>query len=409
MNNPRQRLIVGPTDEEISDAEYIDEQGRTWGSPEGPTDEELAYAKFRAEMSDSQQLAKLSVYAQPTDSMGRSAQRGHDFLFDCDLDEYEFTQLLAKLRDEYGSGRYRLIARDGNGAYLFNRGVTVRAPKPKPSEPGTNPQPNASDMFDRFARIMDQQEQRMEARMQRFMGNNKSGGMFGDGSSMENFAMMFGMVQKMAEIFSGNSKPIDIVKEFQRMAELRDTMRGMFDLDGGGGGKGLHDTMTEALKIFGPMLVEGAKQTRQGPPRRDPARLESPQAQPQPRKPNPSERPAMTDEQKAFAQRVNLLVNLAAAGTNPETIADSVLDQTTDDDLPALKAFVEAPDVLEKMAAINPAVNQFSQWFATLRDSLRDYFQNEYLQSEPDGDTLAPSDASPDESGEHVRTDASDT
>lgn len=415
--------------DDIGDAEYIDEDGRKWGGANGPSDEEMAYAKFRSEMADHSQQPKLTVYAQPADSMGRNATRGQEFLFDCDLDEYEFTQLLARLRDQYGTGRYRLIARDGTGGFLFNRGVTIRAPK-KPEESANAPQ-NPADMFEHFARIMEQQQARTEQLVQRLMAGQKSGGLF-EGGGMEQFALMFGMIEKIASVFSGKAVQTDIVAEFQKLAALKETMAGLFDGGDGGAGKGLHDTLTETIRTLGPLFVEGARQQSQQAPRRDPARLQAPQPapvqparpQPQPQQ-NPSERQAMSEQEQELIAKVTLLVNLAAAKMDPENVADMILDQTADEALPALKEFVEAPDVLDRMMAVNPQVFQHTQWFTGLRDSLRDYFANEYanppeenLQSENPPATLAPSDASAAPSGaateetaernHEARADASD-
>jgi len=412
MNN-RQELL---TADNIEDAEYIDEDGRRYGGANGPTDEEMAYAKFRSEMADMADQPKLTVYAQPADSMGRNATRGQEFLFDCDLDEYEFTQLLARLRDQYGTGRYRLIARDGKGGFLFNRGVTIRAPK-KPDDATARPQ-NPSDMFETFSRIMEQQQARTEQMIQRLMSGQKSGGLF-DGGGMEQMALMFGMIEKVSGIFSGKAVQTDIVGEFQKLAALKETMAGLFDHDSGGAGKGLHDTLTETIRTLGPLFVEGARQQSQGQPRRDPARLAAPatqaaqaaQAAPSAAKPNPGSRPAaqMTEEEKVLHAKINLLVNLAGAGMDPESIADSVLDQTADEHLPALKGFVEAPDVLEQMAAMNGQVLHYRQWFTALRDSLRDYFATDYLQPEENGATLAPSNVSAPDMAEDARSNTSDT
>ncbi len=88
MTEPKQ-ILYSPVD--IDDAEFQNLH-------EQQTEEEIDFEKFRDEMRESNEYAKLTITRQPTTSDGRPGAKKGVFLFECGFDEYSFSQLCGKLR-----------------------------------------------------------------------------------------------------------------------------------------------------------------------------------------------------------------------------------------------------------------------------------------------------------------------
>jgi len=124
------------------------------------------------------------------------------------------------------------------------------------------------------------------------------------------------------------------------------------------------DILLKALETFGGPLVEAAGKMKE---------LHAPgngQAAPGP------DGAANADAQREkemgirnmmLKQQLGFLVQNAAAGKNPELYAELLLDQLGEK---VVLDFVAKPDALEKLVAINPAVEQHKQWFEALRAAI---------------------------------------
>lgn len=361
------------------------------------SEEAQAFRKFAEEMRHADKYAKITVWREPQTSDGQRGQRKLTYLFECGLDQYEFSQIMNKVRDEYGSGIYRLQGRDPAGQMLFNRAFAVEAPVPR-EKPDAGQQPfNPTDLLQSFNNALLEQQQRMEATLARVLATNKpQSGM----DQMQQMATMIALFKEMTGAFSGvpSAKPVSIMDELEKLTKLREALKGLSGEggDGEGGEKNIHDTIGTVVETFAPMLTAGFQQMMTQNPRRA---LPRPQAQPtagQPAvtpNPPPRQRPRAEGDAVQLSTQVAILVQNAKAGIDPGQMADTILSMTPDEKLEALKGFIESADVLDRMKAVNPAVAQFEQWFTAVRDSLRDYFKTEYLQDSALGDNLAPSDA----------------
>ena len=119
MAEPKQ-VVYTPVD--IEDAEFSSFNHE-------PTEDELEFQKFRDEFKQANEYAKVSCYRQPTTSDGRPGQKSLTFLFDAGVEEFSCSQLAGRLRDEYGSGTYRIQLRDKDGQLKMNRAISIEAPK----------------------------------------------------------------------------------------------------------------------------------------------------------------------------------------------------------------------------------------------------------------------------------------
>ena len=94
-------------------AGYTDYEGY---EPDPKTQAEAEeFEKFKSEMLESEGYAKITVSRQPTDSGGRPIGRKLYQCFECGIDDYTFSQLCSRIRDEYGTGIYRIQGRDSDG------------------------------------------------------------------------------------------------------------------------------------------------------------------------------------------------------------------------------------------------------------------------------------------------------
>lgn len=359
--------------------EYMDaDEGDFEEGGRGPTEEELAYAQFRSEMQDGEKYAKISVYRQPSGSDGRPGQRKMRFLFDCGLDDYEFSQLLSKLRDDYGTGIYRIQARDAKGALLFNRAYEVEAPKNvKPERESFDP----SGMLDAVHGMLNDQQDRFEALFARFGSQNQSNG-GGMEDTMRQMALMMGMVTQMMGTIRGDApKSTDALGEMKKFLEFQTMARQLVnDGDGGGSGanKNIHDTLAKTLEVFGPAFMQGMASLQQPAARGHRPRLPNPNHPPTVAvsAPKPSQRPATqphretppmtTPPNAALAAQVSLLLTNAKNGVSPDAMAESVLQMTPEQQTAQLYALVNDPHLLAKLIAVNPEVESYREWFAEL-------------------------------------------
>jgi hypothetical protein len=381
---PPHARLIGRIDgnEEIEDGVLLDEDD------EFDNDEAIAYRKFRETMRESEQYPSISVSRQPMDSDGRRGMRKLAFLFEVGLDDYEYAQLMTKIRDEYGSGSYRLQGRDPNGRLLFNKTVHVEAPA-KPDNTGDRRRDfNPDNLIHAFSNALAEHQARTEQMLERMMKGQGSG----QGGMFEQFVMFAGVMKEMQGLFGGSpGKPGDALTDLKRLAEFRDAIKsiGFGDSEGGNGSeKNIHDTIGSVIHTLGPMLQAGFTQmAAQQSPRR---RLPNPtagRAIPAPTA-APTSQPQSKGKPMGFAAQIGILVANAKAGVDPVTMAESVLELTPENQFDSLREFVNSPDVIEKMKAANSEVSQYPQWFETLRDNLREFF----LHDPESGDNLASSD-----------------
>lgn len=68
--------------------------------------------------------------------------------------------------------------------------------------------------------------------------------------------------------------------------------------------------------------------------------------------------------------QVDILVTNAKNGADPGQLADLILRMTPDDKIDDLGAMLDAPDMVDKMASLNPEVQNHRDFFEKLRAAL---------------------------------------
>lgn len=360
------------------------------------SDEELIFQKFKDEFSQGENYASITVYRQPTGYGGRASKQKLTYLFECGLDEYSFPQLLAHLRDGYGSGTYRIQGHSAERKMLFNRAVEVEAP-PRPTSDSTAPNPAA--IMESVQRMLGEQQRATEEMLTRMASNQRP-----TQDPMDFMVKLAGaigaIITPLAPIFAARSQTpapqtSDFLSELTKFAKVKEVIS---DLAGGGGDGGgsvesnFYDLAGKAVEHLGPLVAAAAangafKGTPQlpAPAATDPAKRPIPEAQ-QTNGANPQMRKSASGSDP-IKKQVDILVANAKMGNDPRAVAEMVLDMTPDEKLDELQKFVSDVHVIERMAQANPEVRNYMPFFQALREHLLTG-----LQIETDADNNAPTD-----------------
>ena len=144
QTQPKQ-VVYSPV--EIDDAEYVDfEQDAKM------EEENLEFEKFKSEMHDAQDDAKIMVGKKLTDSRGRPLGKQVFECFECGIDDYTFSQLCTRIREDFGTGLYQILGRDSNGKFKFRKIVGVQAPFGPDNAPDTGT--DVGMLIDKFSDAM---------------------------------------------------------------------------------------------------------------------------------------------------------------------------------------------------------------------------------------------------------------
>jgi hypothetical protein len=355
MPEPKQ-ILYSPVDVDDADFQQFSE----------PTEEEIDFEKFRDEMRQSNEYAKITCSRQPTTSDGRPGAKKLVFLFECGLDEYSFSQLCARLRDGYGSGTYRIQARNEKGQLKINKSVSIEAEKrdDDPRQPmGTSP----GEIIDRFSIAMQQNQERTEQMLSRVMPATNPMGMITE--------MATAMATIMGQFGAKKEKTLmEQLTEYKMMQEL------FGDGNSSGGESNLFSLLTETVKSFGPALgmAIAAQQEKGAIPMTGPIQ--------QALSPPESENEPLTEQLESMRPQINFLVAQAKAGATPEAVAEAILPGIPDTALESIEHFLQQENCLDLCAQVNAEVNTWRQWFSDWRqimlNALAEILQDEIIGPE---------------------------
>ncbi len=343
MNQPQipKQVLFQPIDpDDILDGQY----------QEFKTEEEIEFEQFRDEMRESNEYAKVTVYRQPMTGDGQPGAKKLVFLFECGIDEFSFSQICGKLRDEYGSGTYRIQARNDKGKMQMNRAVTIEAPQTESD--GKEHATPAGVIIDRFSAAMDANTERTERMLSRMMPQTNP------------MAMMTEMATAMATImgtFQGQQQQsksmLDQLTEFKMLQEL------FSGGDSGGSGESnLFSLLTETVKSFGPAigLAIAAQQKAGAIPASGPIQAVLP---------NPdTEKKTLSAELENMRPQINFLCAQAKAGAKPADVAAAIIPGIPENALESIETFLQQENVIDICAQVNSEVNAHRMWFTQWRE-----------------------------------------
>jgi len=109
-------------------------------------------------------------------------------------------------------------------------------------------------------------------------------------------------------------------------------------------------------------------------------------------------------------ENVNRLVGMAIMGLSAEMVGNQILAMTPETEEEKLYTFIANEKCIEQMAALNPEVNDYPEFFTELRKFIIDAFEEiadepVNLQAQPDDDTIpttgveTPHESATDETG----------
>lgn len=343
MNAPQQpkQVLFQPIDpDDILDGQY----------QEFKTEEEIEFEQFRDEMRESNEYAKVTVYRQPMTGDNQPGAKKLVFLFECGIDEFSFSQICGKLRDEYGSGTYRIQARNDKGKMQMNRAVTIEAPQK--DNDGKERPTSAGVIIDRFSAAMDANTERTERMLARMMPQTNPMGMLTEmATAMASIMGKFGMQNQPQKTF------MEEMTQFKMMQEM------FSGGDSGGGSESnLFSLLTETVKSFGPAigLAIAAQQKTGVIPASGPIQA----ALPNPEK----EDNTLSKELESMRPQITFLLAQAKQGATAENVVNAIWPGIPEKSYESIEAFLQQENCLDLCAQVDVEVNKWRAWFGQWRD-----------------------------------------
>lgn len=378
------------------------------------TQEDLDFDAFKSEMLDSDQYAKLTVSKQPVDSRMRPMGKKLMQCFECGIDDYTFSQLCTRIREDHGTGLYKVQGRNAKGHFKFGRTIGIEAPK--------NMTPNSENdvgaLIDKFSDAMERQQVRTEEMLRSMMPAQTSG---------DAIDQIVKITTAVAPILTalGISRPeppppqktlVEMLTEVKMVQELM-----------GGNNDGLQgeangwSALTATLQSLGPAI--GAALAAAPPTPEAAPQLAAPKLEPETTalETTPSHdqmlehQKAVEMQKEALTKQIGMLLIQAKGGADPAAIAEMVVNMTPAEHEERLWNTILPENCVDTMAAAVPEVNEHREWFDNLRIGILDLMSEpepsaedlaedaaidaaqkseaENLQSDENGDNLATSDA----------------
>lgn len=357
MSTPRQ-VVYTPVD--IDDADYVDLER----DPKAEA-ENAEFDAFKSEMHDSQDDAKITVGKKLTDSRGRPQGRQVFECFECGIDDYSFSQLCSRIREDFGTGLYQIQGRDSKGKYKFRKVVGILAPNTPDNAPAGN---DIGGLIDKFSDAMANQQMRTEAMFKDLVGPRSGGDAMEQMTSM--MTAFAGMVGAMGLGPGNQQQPktlIDQLTEFKMVKEL------FGDGDGGSGGEAnLYSLLGDTIKTFGiPIAAALAAGADSG--ELSPAGIVQKPALPAPKETVESEEMdtvELAKQRQELKKNIGILIMNAKAEVPPGEFALILVNNTPADKEDALWEFISAENCVEQIIALEPVAAEYREWFNALRDAV---------------------------------------
>ena len=366
------------------------------------SEEEIALNAFRDEARENENYSKIVVSRVP---MNERRQRGGSklaFLFECGIDEYSYSQLCGKIRDEYGSGYYKLQARNDRGQLKLNKTIIVEAPKNhKPEVSGHND----SAVIDAVSQALEVQRRGFEELISRTAPNAPMQNLF----SPESITAIASLITSLG--LGNRPQAPTAIDKLAEAATVKSLLKDLAGDSGEAGEANIYSLLGDTAKSLGgplaELVVRGAEANPSAP-------TPAPAALPPANAETPAQ-PEMTEEQMRqliMRQQIENLVKNAQAEVPPETMATIVLNQTPEAQEDALFDFINKESAVDDMAALVPEVNSHRDWFEALRKALYEAMTEEIDDGLPDGGeggTVAGAVAGASEQDTSARANPSDT
>jgi len=340
------------------------------------SEDQLIFEQFANEARDNDQYSKMTISRVPMNRHGQRGAQKLSFLFEAGIDEYSYSQLLSKLRDEYGSGFYKIQARNEKGQLKLNKTVAVEAPVADTDKADAN-NPTVA-VIQEFTRS--QNEQNAELREFMTRSNPPQGA-----DMIDQVVKIAGAVAPLLAAL-GLSRPepappktvIEMLTEAKMVSELM----------GGNNESQLGEAngwsaLTETLKALGPAIGGAMAAGVAVPPDTPLPQLAAPLPEVDATVNPPlidkiKQQEAIDVARKELATQINMLLVQAKGGADPIAVAEMVVNMTLPEQEERLWDSIVREDCVTTMVEVVPEVDEHREWFANLRLGILE------LMSEPE-------------------------
>ena len=361
MAGQSKQVLYTPVD--IDDADFVD-----YEHDPKMDEENVEFEKFKSEMHDSQDDAKITVGKKLTDSRGRPIGKQVFECFECGIDDYTFSQLCSRIRDDYGTGLYQIIGRDSKGKYKFKKVVGVQAPITPDNKP--NASSDVGSLIDKFSDAMERQQARTEQMFKDLVGPRHGGDAFDQMTKMMSaMGAMMGAVGFKPQAPQPQKTLMEQLTEFKMIKELFGDSS-----DDSSGEANMWSMLSETMKALGgPIAMAIAAGAKSGAlDENGIAQMPQAKALPSP------EKPVSSKDAEFMRTQVKILIANAKAGVPAKTFAAIVVENTPEEKADALFDFIAADNYFARIVALVPEAKEHEKWFVALRAEIIE------LMAEPD-------------------------
>lgn len=363
MSTEAKQVLYSPVN--IDDADFVD-----FERDEKMESENAEFEAFKSEMHDAQDNAKITVGKKHTDSRGRPLGKHVFECFECGIDDYSFSQLCTRIREDFGSGLYQVLGRDSKGKFKFRKTVGIQAPT---SDVVANPGNDTGALIDKFSDAMERQAMRTEQMFSKLVGPQTGGDAFSQMTQM--MTAMGGMMGAMGITPQAPIAAKTLVEQLTEFKMIKELFGGGDD-DSPGGEANLYSLLGKTVDAFGgPIAAAIAAGAETGDlSETGVAALPAPE---------PTKAEVMTEQEQhnmAMRKNIHVLIQNAKAEIPPEAFALILVNNTPEEKSDALFEFISAENCVDTIIRLEPAAAEFRQWFDDLRIAVID------IMAEPEGE-----------------------
>lgn len=297
--------------------------------------------------------------------------------FSCPIDQYTYDELLEYLRDNYGPGLYRILGIPSGDRVRFNKIVAIAQDKRKPNANFSQADfANPTSVLETVSKLIADSQARTEALIERLAPRASAQHSSDPTDTMVKLAgVMSAMMQGIAGLVAQRPQSPggdDFFAQLEKFARIKELLGGFGD----SGESNFFDVVKTGIQSFAPVLshviqkasVEAPKMLAAAPAVGQAIQSSIPGGMNLAGSQGiPAQGSMKNSALDQFKSSIDGLVTNARNGVDPVKLADTILSLTPKERLPELVALLESPDVIARMAEVNPEVLQYREYFETLR------------------------------------------
>ena len=378
MNTQAKQILYSPVD--VDDADFVD-----FERDEKMESENAEFEAFKSEMHDAQDNAKITVGKKHTDSRGRPLGKHVFECFECGIDDYSFSQLCTRIREDFGSGLYQVLGRDSKGKFKFRKTVGIQAPTTDVVE---NPGADVGALIDKFSDAMERQAMRTEQMFSKLVGPTTGGDAFSQMTQM--MTAMGGMMGAMGITPQAPIAAKTLVEQLTEFKMIKELFGG--DSDTETGDANLYSLLGKTVEAFGGPIAQAIAAGAQSGELSETGLAALPAPEPEPTKAE-----VMTEQEQhnmAMRKNIHVLIQNAKAEVPPEAFALILVNNTPEDKQDELFDFISAENCVATIIKLEPAAEPYKEWFENLRVAVIE------IMAEPEGEAMGETKVLQDDPGE---------